>query len=162
LHTWDRVTPAEEVMRTFDDLVRSGKVRHVGLSDVPAWYASRAQTIAEFRGYEPVAAIQLEYSLAQRDIENEFVPFGTEHGIGIVAWAPLANGLLSGKYRPSQEGGAQAGRFALLKGHPALTKLTERNWAIVAVLRAIVAEAPRKQEADDIRTDWRTLCGKRA
>jgi aryl-alcohol dehydrogenase-like predicted oxidoreductase len=108
LHTWDRITPAEEVMRTFNDLVRTGKVRHVGLSDVPAWYASRAQTIAEFRGYEPVSAIQLEYSLAQRDIESEFVPFGTEHGIGIMAWASLANGLLSGKYRPVEDGGTQA------------------------------------------------------
>ncbi|MEL7045358.1 MAG: aldo/keto reductase, partial [Pseudomonadota bacterium] len=55
LHIWDRLTPAEEVMRTMDDLVRSGKVRHVGLSDVPAWYAARAQTIAEWRGYEPLA-----------------------------------------------------------------------------------------------------------
>ena len=63
LHTWDRVTPAEEVMRTLDDLVRSGKVRYVGLSDVPAWYASRAQTIAQFRGYEPLAALQLDTRL---------------------------------------------------------------------------------------------------
>jgi len=137
LHTWDRVTPAEEVMRTLDDLVRSGKVRHVGLSDVPAWYASRAQSIAEFRGYEPIAAIELEYSLAQRAIEDEFVPFGTEHGVGILAWAPLANGLLSGKYRPSEDGTAQGGRFALLKDHPALTKPNERNWAIVSELEAV-------------------------
>jgi aryl-alcohol dehydrogenase-like predicted oxidoreductase len=152
LHTWDRVTPAEEVMRTLDDLVRSGKVRHVGLSDVPAWYASRAQTIAELRGYEPVSAIQLEYSLAQRKIENEFVPLGTEHGMSIMAWAPLANGLLSGKYRPSDDGGAQAGRFALLKGHPALTKLTEHNWAIVAELDA-VANAVNRSMAE-VALNW--------
>src|SRR4028118_1129239 len=56
LHTWDRITPAEEVMRTFDDLVSSGKVRHVGLSDTPAWYAARAQTLAEWRGYEPLTS----------------------------------------------------------------------------------------------------------
>ena len=55
LHCWDRLTPPEEVMRTLDDLVRAGKVRHVGLSDVPAWYASRAQAVAEFRGYEPIS-----------------------------------------------------------------------------------------------------------
>ncbi|TIW63589.1 MAG: aldo/keto reductase, partial [Mesorhizobium sp.] len=76
LHVWDRLTPAEEVMRTLDDLVRAGKVRHIGLSDVPAWYAGRAQAIAELRGYEPVSALQLEYSLAERSIEHEFVPFG--------------------------------------------------------------------------------------
>src|SRR6185437_763329 len=69
LHAWDQITPPEEVMRTLDDLVRAGKVRHVGLSDVPAWYASRAQTIAEFRGYEPLCALQLEYSLTERSIE---------------------------------------------------------------------------------------------
>lgn len=60
LHTWDRMTPAEEVTRTLDDLVRAGKVRHIGLSDVPAWYASRAQAIAELRGYEPISTLQLE------------------------------------------------------------------------------------------------------
>ncbi|MEM8716989.1 MAG: aldo/keto reductase, partial [Cyanobacteria bacterium P01_G01_bin.4] len=93
LHTWDRVTPAEEVMRTLDDLVRSGKVRYLGLSDVPAWYASRAQTIAHFRGYEPLSTLQLEYSLAERNIEHEFVPLGTEQGMGIMVWSPLASGL---------------------------------------------------------------------
>jgi len=139
LHTWDRVTTAEEVMHTLDDLVRSGKVRHVGLSDVPAWYASRAQAIAELRGYEPLSALQLEYSLAQRSIENEFTPLGTEHGMGIMAWAPLANGLLSGKYRPSQDGSVGAARLEVLKGssHPALTTFSARNLAIVAELEAV-------------------------
>src|SRR6516165_8164948 len=93
LHTWDRVTPVEEVVRTLDDLVRSGKVRHVGLSDVPAWYAARAATIAQWRGYEPVSALQLEYSLAERNIENEFVGLGAEVGAGIMVWSPLASGL---------------------------------------------------------------------
>ena len=101
LHTWDRITPAEEVMRTLDDLVRAGKVRYVGLSDVPAWYASRAQTLAELRGYEPLSTLQLEYSLVERNIENEFIPLGTQHGMGVMVWSPLASGLLSGKYKPS-------------------------------------------------------------
>src|SRR5713226_516627 len=101
LHTWDRVTPAEEVMRTLDDLVRSGKVRYVGLSNVPAWYASRAQTIAEMRGYERFSAFQLEYSLAERGIEDELLPFGIAHGLGTMVWSPLGSGLLSGKYKPS-------------------------------------------------------------
>jgi aryl-alcohol dehydrogenase-like predicted oxidoreductase len=152
LHTWDRVTPVEEVVRTLDDLVRSGKVRHVGLSDLPAWYASRAQTIAELRGYEPIAAIQLEYSLLQRSNEHEFVPLGTEHGMGIMAWAPLANGLLSGKYRPNKDGGTQAGRFVLLKDHPALTKLTERNWSIIAELD-VIAKAMSRSMAE-VALNW--------
>ena len=139
LHTWDRVTPVEEVMRTLDDLVRSGKVRHVGLSDVPAWYASRAQTIAEFRGDEPLSVLQLEYSLVERNIEHEFIPLGTEHGMGIMVWSPLASGLLSGKYRPGADGGAGAGRLGTLKGssNPAFQKFTQRNWAIVAELEAV-------------------------
>src|SRR5438128_685746 len=99
LHTWDLVTPVDEVMRTFDDLVTQGKVRHIGLSDVPAWYASRAQALAEFRGYEPVCALQLEYSLVERNLESEFTRLATDYGMGIMAWSPLASGLLSGKYR---------------------------------------------------------------
>jgi len=137
LHNWDRITPAEEVMGTFDALVRSGKVRHVGLSNVPAWYAARAQTIAEWRGYERLCAFQLEYSLVERGIEDELLPFGAAHGLGTMVWSPLAGGLLSGKYQPSKGGAGQgAGRLDTLKGsgNPAFEKFTERNWAIVAEL----------------------------
>ncbi|MEM9695440.1 MAG: aldo/keto reductase [Myxococcota bacterium] len=145
LHTWDRVTPPEEVMRTLDDLVRSGKVRHVGLSDVPAWYASRAQAVAEFRGYEPVSALQVEYSLAERNVEDEFVDLGTRHGMGMMVWSPLASGLLSGKYRPSEGGGEGDGRLKELaaSGNPAFAKFTPRNWAIVAELEAVARELDR-------------------
>jgi aryl-alcohol dehydrogenase-like predicted oxidoreductase len=145
VHTWDRVTPVEEVVRTLDDLVRTGKVRHIGLSDVPAWYASRAQTIAELRGYEPLCALQLEYSLIERNIEHEFVTLGTEHGMGLMVWSPLANGLLSGKYRPSADGGAGAGRLEVLKPYlsPPFQRFTERNWAIVTELEAVAKEAGR-------------------
>jgi aryl-alcohol dehydrogenase-like predicted oxidoreductase len=146
LHAWDRITPAEEVMRTLDDLVRSGRVRHVGLSNVPAWYAARAQTLAEWRGWEPLAALQLEYSLIERGIEAEFVPLGTEHGMGILAWSPLASGLLSGKYRPSEAGALGAGRLQQLagSGNPAFAKLNaERNWPIVAELERVAAELGR-------------------
>jgi len=141
LHTWDRLTPADEVMRTLDDLVRSGKVRHIGLSDVPAWYAARAQTLAELRGYEPVSALQMEYSLAERSIEHEFVPFGATHGAGIMAWSPLASGLLSGKYRSGDAPG-QAGRLDAMRGstNPGFQKFTERNWKIVAELDAVARE----------------------
>jgi aryl-alcohol dehydrogenase-like predicted oxidoreductase len=145
LHTWDRLTPAEEVMRTFDDLVRAGKVRHVGLSDTPAWYAARAQTIAEWRGYERLCALQLEYSLVERGIEDEFIPLGLAQGMGTMVWSPLASGLLSGKYRPSSEGNTGSGRLALLanSGNPGFAKFTERNWGIVAELERVAQQVGR-------------------
>ncbi len=146
LHSWDRFTPAEEVMRTFDDLVRSGKVRHVGLSNVPAWYAAEAQSVARFRGYEPISTLQLEYSLAERGIENEFVDLATQRGAGIMAWSPLASGLLSGKYRSSDAGGASGeGRLITTagSGNPAFEKFNERNFRIVAALESVARELGR-------------------
>jgi aryl-alcohol dehydrogenase-like predicted oxidoreductase len=153
LHCWDRLTPPEEVMRTFDELIRSGKVRYVGLSDVPAWYASRAQTIAEHRGYEPLAALQLEYSLAERHIENEFVPFGTRYGTGIMAWSPLASGLLSGKYRADTNEGVE-GRLEVVRGtgNPGFQKFTERNWPIVEELQRVSAEIGRSMA--QVAVNW--------
>jgi aryl-alcohol dehydrogenase-like predicted oxidoreductase len=153
MHCWDRLTPPEEVMRTFDDLVRSGKVLHVGLSDVPAWYASRAQSIAEHRGYEPISALQLEYSLAERNIENEFVPFGTRYGAGIMAWSPLASGLLSGKYRASGTQGTD-GRLETVRGttNPGFQKFNERNWAIVAELEKVSTELGRSMA--QVAVNW--------
>lgn len=145
LHTWDTMTPAEEVMRTMDDLVRSGKVRHIGLSDTPAWYAARAQTLAEWRGYEPISTLQLEYSLVERNIEQEFVPLGRELGMGIMVWSPLASGLLSGKYKPSEGGATGEGRLETVKGisNPAFQKFSDRNWQIVAELEQVAQKLDR-------------------
>jgi aryl-alcohol dehydrogenase-like predicted oxidoreductase len=146
LHAWDRLTPAEEVMRTMDDLVRSGKVRHVGLSNVPAWYAGEAQAIARLRGYEPLAALQLEYSLVERNIEHEFIDLGITRGMGVMAWSPLGSGLLSGKYQPSQGDRPRGeGRLALTagSGNPAFEKFSDRNWKIVAELEAASKELGR-------------------
>jgi aryl-alcohol dehydrogenase-like predicted oxidoreductase len=119
LHTWDRITPAEEVVRTLDDLVRAGKIRYAGLSDVPAWYAARAQTFAEAHALTPLVNLQLEYSLAERNIEHEYVSLAQNLGMGITAWSPLAMGMLSGKYKPSQGGGQGDGRLARVGGSPA-------------------------------------------
>jgi len=154
LHTWDRVTPVEEVMRTFDDLVRSGKVRHVGFSDVPAWYASRAQMLAEWRGYEKLSTLQLEYSLVERGIEDEFIPLGTAHGMGTMVWSPLGSGLLSGKYKPSQGGASGSGRLGTLagSGNPAFAKFTERNWPIVAELEKVAGELGRSMA--QVAVNW--------
>ncbi len=81
-----------------DDLVRSGKVLYLGISNSPAWQISRMQTIAELRGWSPLVALQLEYNLIERTSERELIPMANEMGIGVISWAPLANGLLAGKY----------------------------------------------------------------
>ncbi|WP_017301119.1 aldo/keto reductase [Nodosilinea nodulosa] len=145
LHTWDQVTPAAEVMRTLDDLVRSGKVRYVALSDAPAWYVAQAQTLAKERHWEPLSTVQLEYSLAERNIEFEYAAMAKALDTGIMVWSPLASGLLSGKYRPSEQGGEGSGRLATLadSGNPAFNKFTEKNWAIVAELESVARELDR-------------------
>jgi aryl-alcohol dehydrogenase-like predicted oxidoreductase len=104
VHLWDTLTPVDEVMSTLDALVRAGKVRYLGLSNVPGWYLGRAQTLAEWRGWEPIAALQVNYSLLARTIEYEFTDAAQELGIGLMPWSPLANGLLGGKYRYNAEG----------------------------------------------------------
>lgn len=142
LHAWDRITPVEEVLSTIDALVREGKVRHFGLSDVPAWYAARAQTIAEFRGWERIAAFQLEYSLAERNIEREHIPVAWELGIAVCPWSPLAGGLLSGKYRP-QANKTEFARLDAVAGTPFDRFDTERNRRIVEVLVEVAAEIGR-------------------
>jgi aryl-alcohol dehydrogenase-like predicted oxidoreductase len=147
LHAWDGVTPVEEVMSTLTDLVRAGKIRYIGLSDVPAWYLARAQTLAELRGWERVAALQLEYSLVERNLEREHIPAALELGVGVTPWSPLASGLLSGKYQRGADATAVgAGRLDTVKGqgNPAFLKLfTERNWRIVDELIAVARELDR-------------------
>lgn len=140
LHTWDRMTPAEEVMRTFDDLVRAGKIRYAGLSDVPGWYAARAQTWAEAHTLTQPICLQLPYSLVERSIEHEFVPFAETLGLGITAWSPLAMGLLSGKYRA---GSGEEGRLSQDASGGGLGLFTERNTRILTVLERIAGEMGR-------------------
>ncbi len=143
LHAWDGVTPVEEVLHTLDALVRAGKIRHIGLSDVPAWYLSRAQTIAELRGLERVCALQLEYSLVERNIEREHIPAALELGMGVCPWSPLASGMLTGKYKSRGDTLDGQGRLAAIRGsgNPGFEKLfTERNWKIVDALVAVAKE----------------------
>jgi len=104
LHVWDDTTPADEILRGFDDLVRQGKILYIGISDTPAWQVARLQTIAELRGWTQLAALQVEYSLLQRTTERDLLPAAKALGLGVMPWSPLANGLLSGKYAT----GAQA------------------------------------------------------
>ena len=98
LHAWDAMTPVEEVMRAFDDLVRSGKVLYIGISDTPAWVVSRSNTLAELRGWPCFVALQIEYSLQQRTPERDLLPMAKELDLAVIAWGALAGGALTGKY----------------------------------------------------------------
>jgi aryl-alcohol dehydrogenase-like predicted oxidoreductase len=131
LHAWDTITPVEEVVSTLNDLVRSGKIRYYGFSDTPAWYVARAKTLAEKEGKVPLVALQLEYSLVERNIEREHVPASQELGLGITPWSPLAGGFLSGKYRRDGDTGVGEGRLDLVKDNPAFDPFHERNWQIL-------------------------------
>jgi aryl-alcohol dehydrogenase-like predicted oxidoreductase len=111
LHIWDRITPIEEVMRAFDDLVRQGKVLYVGVSDMPAWVIARANTLAELRDWTPFVGLQIEYSLIERTVERELLPMASSLGLGVTAWSPLAGGALTGKYLKDQKQAAE-GRYS--------------------------------------------------
>jgi aryl-alcohol dehydrogenase-like predicted oxidoreductase len=95
LHNWDSTTPIDEVMRAFQDLVAAGKVRYVGLSNAPAWEISRANMMADLLGLSPLIAIQIELSLLHRDAENELLPMAKALDLGVLAWSPLATGVLA-------------------------------------------------------------------
>jgi len=126
LHVWDRFTPVDETMWALDDLVRAGKVRYIGFSDTPAWKVAQAQTMALFRGWTPLVALQIEYSLLERTVEGELVPMARELGLGITPWSPLAGGVLSGKFRREDAASAASDR-----GARALSRLTPRTFTIL-------------------------------
>jgi aryl-alcohol dehydrogenase-like predicted oxidoreductase len=100
LHVWDQLTPVEEVMRAFDDLVRSGKVLYIGISDAPAWVVAKSNTLADLRGWTRYVGLQIEYSLLERTVERELIPVAKDQEMTVLAWSPLRNGLLTGKYLP--------------------------------------------------------------
>jgi aryl-alcohol dehydrogenase-like predicted oxidoreductase len=131
-HLADGVTPMEEIVRGFDDLVRAGKVLYVGLSDFPAWRVARAATIAELRGVTPIAGLQVEYSLVERTTEQELLPAGQALGLGMVAWSPLGGGMLTGKYRKGEKGRAEGfgGKVFQAENSPQRTAILDTLIAI--------------------------------
>lgn len=104
VHLWDSTTPEEEVMRGLDDLIRAGKIHYIGISDTPAWIVSRANTLAELRGWTRFAALQLEYSLIQRTPERDLFPMAKALDLAITPWGVLGGGALSGKYLRGESG----------------------------------------------------------
>jgi aryl-alcohol dehydrogenase-like predicted oxidoreductase len=135
VHSWDRHTPIEETLLAMNDLVRAGKVRYLGLSDHPAWKTAQAQTLAQLRGWNPLIALQIEYSLAERTVESELVPMALEFALGITPWSPLKSGLLTGKYPRANGANTKSDRAQFMTG-----AFTDRNFDIVDTLVAIGRE----------------------
>lgn len=98
VHAWDFTTRPDEIMRALDDLVRAGKVLYLGICNTPAWRVAELQTLADLRGWSPLVALQIEYSLVERTVEHELLPMAQAMGLGVLPWSPLGGGILSGKY----------------------------------------------------------------
>lgn len=139
LHVWDDTTPADEILRGFDDLVRQGKILYIGISDTPAWQVARLQTIAELRGWTQLAALQVEYSLLQRATERDLIPAAKALGLGVMPWSPLASGLLSGKYATKAQASSDpaGGRGDIMK---AIGRVNPASVAVADAVQAVADE----------------------
>jgi aryl-alcohol dehydrogenase-like predicted oxidoreductase len=138
LHIWDRMTPVEEVMRAFDDLVRAGKVLYIGISDAPAWVVAKSNTLAELRGWTRYVGLQIEYNLLERTVERELIPLAKDQGMTVLAWSPLKGGLLTGKYLPENSekaGGDARMNSEMMKGFGSIEKTNE------ATIREVISVA---------------------
>jgi len=131
-HFPDGVTPIEEILAGFDDLIRAGKILHGGLSNFPAWRVAGAAVQADRRGLAPLVGIETEYSLAERSAERELLPMAQAHGLGVLLYSPLAGGLLTGKYRHGEKGRLSA-RGDAVEG-------TAQRAAVVDAVLAIAEE----------------------
>jgi aryl-alcohol dehydrogenase-like predicted oxidoreductase len=155
VHGWDSSTPLEETLRTLDDLVRQGKVRYIGLSNLMSWQAATAIMLQEGLGLEKYVTAQMYYSLVGRDLEHEFQSFAEYHNLGILVWSPLAGGFLAGKY--SRENPAPAGtRFAEAGQFVPFDK--EKGYRVVDVLK----EVARRHDASPSRVALSWLLGRTA
>jgi len=136
LHAWDATTPPVEVMRALDDLVRAGKVLHVGASNTPAWIVAQCNTLAELRGWTPFVSIQIEYSLIERTVERELVPMARAYDLPICAWGAIGGGVLSGKYSRSPDGRPADSRR--VDGNQ--RRINERSLTIARAVDGVAAE----------------------
>jgi aryl-alcohol dehydrogenase-like predicted oxidoreductase len=135
IHGFDPVTPIEETVRALDDVVRSGKARYVGFSNLPAWAAAKALTFAAENGLARFQSAQVYYSIAGRDIEREIAPMCLAEKVAVMPWSPLAGGLLSGKFDPDKKGPADARRAKF--DFPPVN--LERLPRVLAALREVAA-----------------------
>ncbi len=142
LHVWDTTTPVEEILRGLDDLVRDGKVLYVAMSNAPAWEIARMQTIADLRGWSPLVALQIEYSLVNRGAERDLIPMARAMGLGVTPYSPLGGGVLSGKYSRADLSAPDAGsgESSRKSFNAGLGMVTERTLAIADAVREVAAE----------------------
>src|SRR5262245_41570421 len=144
LHVWDFTTPVEEILRAMHDLVRAGKVLYVGISDTPAWQVARMQAISDLRGWSPLVALQIEYSLIERTAERELIPMGEEMGLGVIPFSPLASGVLAGKYTREDLNlgdGVASAEGTRKNVAAAAGSLTSRGLDIADVVKEVATEA---------------------
>jgi aryl-alcohol dehydrogenase-like predicted oxidoreductase len=139
VHAWDEMTPVEEVMRALDDLVRAGKILYVGVSDYPAWVVSRANLLAEMKGWTPFIALQIQYSLIERTPERDLIPMARALGITITPWSPLGGGVLTGKYNNGNGKTEKDARLNSQWQH----LLSERNLAIASTVIEVSRDTGR-------------------
>jgi len=133
VHLWDGTTPVDEVMRALDDLVRQGKILHLGISDTPAWVISQANTLADLRGLTRFNTVQLEYNLVDRTAEHDLLPMARSHGMAVMVWGALASGLLSGKWSNGKDHRLVDSRRQLFVAK----HNTDRNHAILHTLHKV-------------------------
>lgn len=145
VHIWDRVTPIDEVLRALDDLVSAGKILYTGISDAPAWLVAKSNMLAEWRGWTKYSALQLEYNLLERGIERELLPLAKHDELAVLAWSPLAMGLLTGKYRSLSDTG-QSNR-----GGMADVRVNEHNLRIINTLVEVAQETGASPAAIALR-----------
>jgi len=141
MHGWDPHTPIEESLRAFDDLVRAGKVRYIGVSNFKAWQVMQALGLSDQNRWARFVAGQYQYSLVVRDIEYEFSSLFADRGVGCIAWGPLGGGFLSGKYRRDER--PTSGRIADTPDDSEEAwerRATERNWRIIEAVEQVAQE----------------------
>lgn len=112
LHAWDFLTPAEEILRALDDLVRSGKVLYIGISDTPAWIVAHMNTLADLRGWSRFVGLQIRYSLIDRTAERDLLPMAKAFDLAVTPWSVLGAGVLSGKYNKDKQAAGRAAEGA--------------------------------------------------
>jgi aryl-alcohol dehydrogenase-like predicted oxidoreductase len=141
MHGWDPLTPVEEVMRAFDDLVRQGKVLYIGISDTPAWIVSQANTLAELSGWTPFIAMEIEYNLIERTPERELLPMARAFELGVTVWSPLGSGVLTGKY--NQSGATSSRAEPTRRDATPYVQVDDQTLAIAAAVQQVADEMRR-------------------
>lgn len=142
MHCWDPITPIEESLQVFDDLVESGKVRYIGVSNFKAWQMMKALGLSDHHGWARFIAAQYQYSLVERNIEPEIRDLCLSEGVGIVPWGALGGGFLSGKYHRNRRPiSPDEGRIAVMESDTEESwnnRDIDRNWEIIDIMDEII------------------------